>query len=210
LDSLDVTPEGRILIAGHLFSPQFGGNPEPVVMRLQGGDALNFGALRERLAVEYFHAGYGHYFVTSDIHEIVALDHVAPGGWVRTGRTFSVWDDEDSSLAPMCRFWSDQTWAPKSSHFYTPYGTECATVKNQPEWHFERNAFKVRLPEGLLGARTCPAGSQPLYRAYNNSMTGAPNHRYMTDALLLDQMVAQGWTMEGETQTRVFACVPVQ
>ena len=51
---------------------------------------------------------------------------------------------------------------------------------------------------------------QPLYRAYNNGLSGAPNHRYMTDPALLDQMIALGWTMEGEAGTRIFACVPAQ
>jgi hypothetical protein len=32
----------------------------------------------------------------------------------------------------------------------------------------------------------------------------------MTDANLLDQMIARGWIMEGEAATRVFACVPAQ
>jgi hypothetical protein len=43
-----------------------------------------------------------------------------------------------------------------------------------------------------------------------SNTTGAPNHRYTTDPALLDQLIAQGWSMEGEAQTRVFACVPVQ
>jgi hypothetical protein len=51
---------------------------------------------------------------------------------------------------------------------------------------------------------------QPLYRAYNNGMSGAPNHRYTTDPAVLDAMIAQGWIMEGEAATRVFACVPAQ
>ena len=41
-------------------------------------------------------------------------------------------------------------------------------------------------------------------------MSGAPNHRYMIDPRVLDAMIAQGWTMEGEAATRVFACVPMQ
>ncbi len=148
--------------------------------------------------------------MTADAEEIAALDTTFVSGWTRTGRSMRVWDDDHPALAPVCRFWSNQTWAPKSSHFYTPYDAECAGVKTDPAWYFERNAFKVRMPEGALGSRTCPAGSQPLYRAYNNGLTGAPNHRYMTDPALLDELIAQGWTMEGEAQTRVFACVPVQ
>jgi hypothetical protein len=39
-------------------------------------------------------------------------------------------------------------------------------------------------------------------------MGGAPNHRYTADAATLDAMIASGWLMEGEANTRVFACVP--
>ena len=39
-------------------------------------------------------------------------------------------------------------------------------------------------------------------------MSGAPNHRYTTDPATLGTMIAQGWIMEGEAATRVFACVP--
>jgi len=65
------------------------------------------------------------------------------------------------------------------------------------------------MPEGTPGARTGASGSRPLYRVYNNGITDTPNHRYTTDVALMDGMVAQGWTFEGEVQTKVFACVPV-
>ena len=120
-----------------------------------------------------------------------------------------MWEDDDPASKPVCRSWSDQTWAPKSSHFYTPYEAECAHFKADPAWHFERNAFSVRLPGGAPGSRTCDAGSTPLYRAYNNGQGRSPNHRYMKDPALLDAMIAQDWTMEGEVSTRVFACIPV-
>jgi hypothetical protein len=68
----------------------------------------------------------------------------------------------------------------------------------------------MRLPAGIFGARTCSLDMQPLYRAYNNGIGSAPNHRYTTDPAVLDAMIAQGWTMEGEAATRVFACVPLQ
>jgi len=35
------------------------------------------------------------------------------------------------------------------------------------------------------------------------------NHRYTTDVAFLNELIAQGWTFEGEAQTKVFACVPV-
>ena len=51
---------------------------------------------------------------------------------------------------------------------------------------------------------------QPLYRVYNRGMSGAPNHRYTTDPAVLAEMFAQGWQVEGDLWTRIFACVPAQ
>jgi hypothetical protein len=169
--------------------------------------------LGERLAVEYFHAAYGHYMITSDEPEIASLDAAGGRSWARTGRSFTVFDQSllpRVPLVPVCRFWSAQSFAPKSSHFYTPYPDECAQVKQDSRWLFERNAFYVRMPEGVAGARTCPSGTQPLYRAYNGGASGAPNHRLTTDPAELDAMIAQHWIMEGEAMTRVFACVPAR
>ena len=64
------------------------------------------------------------------------------------------------------------------------------------------------MPEGTPGSRVCPIESRPLYRVYNNGLGGAPNHRYTIERRVLDEMVSKGWTMEGEAQTEVFACVP--
>jgi len=64
------------------------------------------------------------------------------------------------------------------------------------------------LPIGALGARDCPAGTARLYRLYNNGADGAPNHRYTDDLTVFEQMLALGWTFEGEAQTRVFSCIP--
>jgi hypothetical protein len=36
--------------------------------------------------VEYFHAGFGHYFVTHLVDEIAKLDAGTFAGWSRTGR----------------------------------------------------------------------------------------------------------------------------
>ena len=41
-------------------------------------------------------------------------------------------------------------------------------------------------------------------------MSGAPNHRFITGTAVLDEMIAQGWIMEGDGLTRIFACVPLQ
>jgi hypothetical protein len=64
-----------------------------------------------------------------------------------------------------------------------------------PAWTFEKYAFavKLRLPPQQGGL--CPAGTQNLYRAYNNGLGGDPNHRYSTDGNLLGNM--GGWATEG-------------
>ena len=206
---LSVRPDGRIVVAGDIVTEN-GFSNQPAVLQFLGGDSTRTRPLSERVAIEYFHAGYGHYFLTADAHEIADLDVPNPSGWARTGHSFRVWDDDDPSLRPACRFWSDQSFAPKSSHFYTPYEAECSALKAGSTWRFERDAFSVRMPAGPAGSGACPVDSRPLYRAYNNGRTGAPNHRYITDPALLDEMIAQGWTMEGEATTRVFACVPIQ
>ena len=104
----------------------------------------------------------------------------------------------------MCRFFS-ASFAPKSSHFYTPFATECDDVKANPDWQFEAIAFYLKTPSD---AGSCPLGSAPLYRLYNNGMSGAPNHRYTTRNDIVMQMQALGWVAEGFGGPVVFACIP--
>lgn len=161
-------------------------------------------------AIEFYQAAFDHYFIATETQvDVIALDSALIPGWSRTARTFPVFPLATSGTLPVCRFFSGQTYAPKSSHFYTPYVTECASLKQGSVWHYEGDVFGLALPLGSEGQRTCPMGTGPLYRAYNNGMGGAPNHRYTTDIRVLNQMVAQGWAMEGEAQTQVFACVPM-
>src|SRR5205085_10069581 len=107
---------------------------------------------------------------------------------------------------PVCRFYSI-TFAPKNSHFYTPYAAECTTVKSNPDWKYEAIAFYLALP---TASGNCPQGSTPIYRFYNNGVTGAPNHRYTTDTGLVKVLKMQGFTQEGNATTGVFACGPAR
>ena len=109
-----------------------------------------------------------------------------------------------STAQPTCRFFSS-SFAPRSSHFYTPFAGECTAIKANPAWQFESTAFYLDLPDA---GGNCAAGTVPLYRAYNAGQGGAPNHRYTTSAATLDQMLAAGWVAEGHGVTRAFACVP--
>jgi len=159
-----------------------------------------------RAAVEYYYADWDYYFETSFPDEIAALDSGAFGAvWKRTGQTFTVLPQPSAGSSATCRFFST-SFAPKSSHFYTPFDAECATVKNDPHWQYEAIAFYMALPS-VTGA--CPEGTKILFRLYNNSMGGAPNHRYTTSVVIFNHMKAAGWTFEGNGDTGAFACVSV-
>ena len=157
-------------------------------------------------AIEYYQNVYAHYFVTATPAEIAALDAGTPPGWSRTGQSFEVLPLGAPGAANVCRFWSGQTFAPKSSHFYTPVAAECAKVKGNPDWRYEEDAFAVTLPDA---SGACAERAVPLYRLYNEGRGGAPNHRYTTSLAIRAQMLAQGWTAEG-TGIGVIGCVPSQ
>jgi hypothetical protein len=155
-------------------------------------------------AIEYYHSGYAHYFATASPQEIASLDAGMIPGWGRTGEVFGVFDLDTNGAANVCRFWSGQTYFPKSSHFYTPLASECAIVKGNRDWFFEGEVFAMALADA---AGTCSGGTVPLYRLYNNGAGGAPNHRYTTRLALRAEMLAKGWIAEG-SGIGVIGCVP--
>jgi len=144
--------------------------------------------------VEYFNASFGHYFMSADPDEIAALDAGAFGGaFVRTGQQFWARNGPVAGAAEVCRFFT-VAFAPKSSHFYTADPDECAGLKLNPNWQYEKIAFYIQVPTNGV----CAAGTVPVYRLYNNGMTGAPNHRFTTSVAIYDQFINSfGWTGEG-------------
>lgn len=150
-------------------------------------------------AVEYYHAEWGHYFVTALPEEINVLDNAVTKSWIRTGQEFNVYalDRAPTGTQQVCRFFSDQAYAPISSHFHTPFDGECAGVMKNPKWLFEGRVFAVTAVSFASNVGTCPLGTQSVYRMYNNGQGGAPNHRYITSVGLTDQMFALGWCDEG-------------
>lgn len=144
--------------------------------------------------IEYFHAGFGHYFTTALAAEIALLDGGAfDRAFVRTGRGYRAWAAAEAGTEPVCRFFT-VTFAPKSSHFYTAYPFECDIVKTNPDWQYEGTPYYSRLPVG--GA--CAVDTVPVYRMFNNGLSGAPNHRFTTDLALYTQFTTTlGWAGEG-------------
>lgn len=155
------------------------------------------------MAIEYLNAEFDHYFVTASPEEAAAIDAGVVTGWQRTGETFAVDMAGDPNLSPVWRFFN-ATFAPKSTHVYTPYPFEYAILRQNPAWQYEGVAFSVALP----AVGQCAAGRVPLYRLYNDGMGGAPNHRYTTRTDVFASMRFKGWIPEGDGNTFAFACVP--
>lgn len=156
------------------------------------------------LAVEYYHAGFDHYFVTHIANEIVLLDAgVVIRGWVRTGQSFSVYAVAGAGTSPVCRFYIPPTKG--DSHFYGRGTAECdATGVNNPTFvNEDPQFFHMKLPAGGV----CPAGTIPLYRVFSNRLDA--NHRYMVDRAIRDMMSMQHhWLAEGDGPDLVVMCGP--
>jgi probable HAF family extracellular repeat protein len=147
-------------------------------------------------AVEYYYPPWNMYFVTAISAEIAALDSGAFPGWQRTGKQFNVYPlaGAPASSTTVFRFFST-IFDPKSSHFYTANVTEYNALVNGNGWQLEGPVFSTPM---AAGDGTCPGGSIPIYRMYNNGMGGAPNHRFTIDVNVRAQMLAAGWIAEGQ------------
>jgi hypothetical protein len=159
-------------------------------------------------AIEYYDAGFDHYFITRNPDEIALLDNGTIVGWARTGQSFNVYATAAPGANSVCRFFST-AFDPKSSHFYTPFADECATVMANPVWQFEGQGDQVFYIPVASDTGSCATGTIPVYRIYNNGMGGAPNHRYTASAATRDQMVSDGWVLEGNGPGFAFMCSPM-
>jgi hypothetical protein len=168
-------------------------------------------------AVEYYYADWNFYFVTASPNEIAALDGGAFGGlWKRTGQQFNVYALPTASASnstpgqqfnvhalaaalPASTVWRffSTIFDPKSSHFYTANIDEynALVAENGTGWQLEGPVFKTPMP---ANDGSCPPGSIPIYRIYNNGQGGAPNHRFTTDPDMRATMLAAGWIPEGQ------------
>lgn len=144
------------------------------------------------LAVEYYNQGTGHYFITAEPDEMVAVEAGAAGpGWRRTGYMFTTYHAGSSlGSASVCRFYAPS----QNSHFHTADAAECSYLRSHlTGWNFEGIAFNIDPPvDG-----SC-RGASPVFRLYNNRFQlSDSNHRFTPDPAERDKMVAQGWRDEG-------------
>lgn len=180
--------------------------PASDVVDLAAYLAVKFGVTpvpQTAAAIEYYHAAFDHFFITTIADEITKLDNGTFAGWQRTGLQFDVYKGPQTGASVVCRFFST-AFAPKSSHFYTASADECAAVKANPSWTFEGEVFFVLTP---ADDGTCVAGTMPVYRVYNDGMGAAPNHRFTTNLALQLEMVNDGWVPEGQG-VGITMCVP--
>jgi hypothetical protein len=126
-------------------------------------------------------------------------------GWRASGDLWRVWMAPAAGRVPVCRLVLG-AYGSLASPLYTPYMSECAAPKSTSSpWTFDGVAFFVALPDA---AGRCGAGTEPLYRLYDGSVQGLPQHRYTPSADTRDALVAQGWVAEGLGSDAVFACTP--
>jgi photosystem II stability/assembly factor-like uncharacterized protein len=118
----------------------------------------NYGAVDH--AIEFYQAAFDHYFVATETQaDVIALDSAVIPGWSRTARTFPVFPLATPGTSPVCRFFSGQTYAPRSSHFYTPYAAECASLKQGNVWQYEATV-------SAWGCHSGPRVSAPARRGW--------------------------------------------
>ncbi len=157
----------------------------------------------QKLAIEYFHAGFAHYFVTALDDEIAKLDAGVFDGWSRTGLGFKVFAEPAAGRNSVCRFFTT-AFPPTSSHFYAPRGLGCEGALANADWQYEGDVFYTPLP---APDGRCPVGTTPVYRLYNNGQGGAPGHRFTTRLDVRGAMLADGYIAEG-TGIGVGMCAP--
>lgn len=164
--------------------------------------------------LDFPNAPSGHYFYASDPAEQATVDAGGAGKFVRTGRTFA-----SGGFVPVCRFYGSMSPGP-NSHFFTASASECDGLKaaqvtptptSTQQWNFEGNGFYSVTPVAdAQGQMRCMAGTQPVYRAYNNAYPKSggknpwdSNHRYSTLSADIDEMISKGWASEG-----IVLCAP--
>jgi len=78
---------------------------------------------------------------------------------------------------------------------FAAFASECESLKSPNSgWRYEGLSFRIQLPSGS----TCPGGTKPVYRLYNNRFQfNDSNHRFTTMASQIPVLQQQGWTYEG-------------
>jgi hypothetical protein len=160
---------------------------------------------KKELSVEFYHAGYDHYFVAASAQDIIDLDTGVHPGWNRTGYSFNVWESAGGNTNPVCRYYIPPGYG--DSHFFSAAPDECAIALVKFPWLFRETdaAFYISLPDQSTGA--CGANEIAVYRLWNGRADS--NHRYTTSIAVKVAMVAAGYVAEGYGPDQVDMCAPL-
>lgn len=153
-------------------------------------------------AIEYFNAGFGHHISVVNPVEIAKLDSGEFVGWARTGYFFNVYPVGTPGTVPIDRFFTT-AFPPKSSHVFAADAAESAKIKQNPVWQFEGTVFGALLP---AADGSCPLGTRRVSRVYNNGLTGAPNHRFADEDIVIGAALGAGGVLEGRGPEGAFYC----
>jgi hypothetical protein len=190
--------------------PQKFGNPQrssPFVVYTPD-DVINYQNRRavETAVIEYYDAVLDHYFMTSDVNEIQALNSLKFAAWVPTGNKFMAYSTPYGAGTRVTRYYGLPS-AGLDSHFFTVDYYENAYVQTvlSTDWIIETtDAFEILEP--LTATGFCPANTLPVYRLWNGRTDS--NHRYSIDPMVRQQMIAKGWIPEGYGPDGVVMCSP--
>ena len=212
LTGIDYAPDGDLLVASGdrvlRLDPQTGADKGTLVAFQSGGlRGSTFIAVLPlpggpTTVVEFHHAAFDHYFISSLAADIEALDSGRAPGWARTGATFVASSAAAAGTSPVCRFYLPP--ANGDSHFYSASPAECADVLARfPTFIYEApDVLHIALPDIATGA--CPQGTLAVYRLWNNRVDS--NHRYTTSTAIRAQMIARGYIPEGYGPEGVIMC----
>jgi len=155
-------------------------------------------------AVEFYHRGMDHYFITASAKEIRDLDTGVQPGWARTSYSFFVWTATGGAAFPVCRYYIPPGYG--DSHFFSASPQECAVAPVMFPWIEKESdaAFNLALPDTETG--TCAPYQVPVYRLWNGRADS--NHRYTTSADVKAAMIARGYVAEGDGPDQVAMCAP--
>ena len=164
-------------------------------------------------AVEYYHEGMDHYFVTALISEMELLDSGQVPGWERTGFWFGVLSRQPktaSEFVPVCRFLKEYPGG--YSHILSSVPFECLMLSADKTGIFESGAlFYVAAANPMTG--NCPKQvwvdyplegegfmatrslNSSVYRFWNGNANA--NHRFVSTTAQRTEMSGRGWISEG-------------
>ena len=92
-------------------------------------------------AIEFYHAGFDHYFVAATAQDIFDLDTGVHPGWARTTYSFNVWNGPANDTNPVCRYYIPPGFG--DSHFFSASPDECAVALVKFPWLVKETDYRL-------------------------------------------------------------------